>query len=89
MSGLSHPWLPELQKPIVHKPVVYYRFHGIPKLFYSLYEEKELDEFMQSVQSAKGITELYIYFNNTASLAAITNAVYLQNNMTERFYHKD
>src|SRR4029077_11454320 len=35
--GISHPQLPE--DIIINSPTIYYRFHGVPKLYYSQYDE--------------------------------------------------
>lgn len=55
----------------------YIRMHGNPKLFYSEYTIKQLESLYHEVTYA-GFDELYIYFNNTASTAAIINAQQLK-----------
>ncbi len=79
VSGLSHPLLPEYQAPVKNNPIMYYRFHGIPKLFYSDYSEKELMEFAKKlIKDTNPDGDIYIYFNNTASMAALKNASFLK-----------
>jgi len=54
--------------------LVYVRFHGTPKLFYSQYTEDEL-AFSRDEILASGCNKAVIYFNNTASEAGILNAM--------------
>ena len=73
--GVSYPGL--ISDAIADLPLAYYRFHGVPKLYYSKYD----DEFVSQVakQITNSITkEAYVYFNNTASAAALDNAKFLQ-----------
>jgi len=59
------------------------RLHGNPRLFYSEYSEEELRSLYDALMAEDKITEAYIYFNNTASSAAIINAqqfIYLTSN---------
>jgi uncharacterized protein YecE (DUF72 family) len=73
--GVSYPGL--IPDAVTGLPTTYYRFHGVPKLYYSKYE----DDFIGRVatQMAGGETrEAFVYFNNTASGTAIENAKYLQ-----------
>lgn len=69
--GVSYPGI--INDPVTLGPLSYYRFHGVPKLYYSSYDS----EFLKSVYSKllKSHSEnIYIYFNNTASAAALQNA---------------
>lgn len=77
MSGLSHPIFKENQAIIKNTPTVYYRLHGIEKLFYSAYTEESLKNFYNEMKQANA-EEIFIYFNNTASQAAIENALFLK-----------
>lgn len=70
----SYPGLPD--KIIKNTSIGYFRFHGIPKLFYSEYPEKTIEAFYNDLMS-KNFSEAYIYFNNTASAAGIINALQL------------
>ncbi len=73
--GVSYPGL--INNPVTDLPISYYRFHGVPKLYHSAYEESFLQRIAQEI--AGSITkEAYLYFNNTASGAAIENAKFLQ-----------
>ncbi len=77
MSGLSHPILKENQAIIKNTQTIYYRFHGIEKLFYSVYAEDALENFYTEAMRANA-EEIFVYFNNTASQAAIENALFLK-----------
>jgi len=70
--GISYPQLPD---DIYHTaPVVYYRFHGVPKLYHSSYSHEFLQRVGNHIKNFRGLTEAYIYFNNTASGNAVNNA---------------
>lgn len=73
--GSSHPGLPEI--PVINNKVCYYRFHGIEKRFYSLYSNKTLLKIFRMINES-GCKKAFIYFNNTATDAAIINARYMQ-----------
>jgi uncharacterized protein YecE (DUF72 family) len=71
----NYPTLPT--DVIATTPTGYIRMHGNPKLFYSEYSEEELDDLYNEIVS-KDLGEAFIYFNNTASEAAIRNALYFK-----------
>ena len=73
---VSHPKLPD--DVIFTSPLFYFRFHGVPKLFYSAYENAYLDTIIKKIKKQKGIEKAYIYFNNTAGPGAIENAGYVK-----------
>lgn len=73
--GMSHPTLPD--EAIINTTTAYYRFHGVPKLYYSEYATSFLDRISREIASHPFIKTAYLYFNNTAALAAIHNAHYL------------
>jgi uncharacterized protein YecE (DUF72 family) len=59
---------------IINNRLAYYRFHGVPRLFYSEYEESFIEKIYHQLSSNTTVTEAFIYFNNTASTAALHNA---------------
>jgi uncharacterized protein YecE (DUF72 family) len=63
---------------VVTTPTAYYRFHGVPKLFYSEYDESFLAGIVSQLSSQEEVVSAYLYFNNTASLAALKNAKAVQ-----------
>jgi len=75
--GVSFPKIKH-DEVIVTSPVAYYRFHGVPKLFYSEYDEAFLQDKMKELKSFEEVRTAYLYFNNTASMAALRNARFMQ-----------
>ena len=75
-SGISHPALPD--HPVVTNKVAYYRFHGVPKLYYSAYKQDVLKRIADNLAADKTVEEAFIYFNNTATIGAIKNAVWIK-----------
>jgi uncharacterized protein YecE (DUF72 family) len=73
--GISHPDLPD--DPIINTDFMYYRYHGVPKLYWSEYADADIGTFAEVAADAK-LRAAYVYFNNTASMAAIHNAMQLQ-----------
>ena len=74
--GSSHPKLPD--DVIINTSIVYYRFHGVPELFRSRYENDFLQKKADGIKQNKKIATAYMYFNNTAGPAALANAKWLQ-----------
>ena len=80
--GISHPRLPD--RPIGNTDVVYYRFHGVPRLYYSGYSDDFLDTLVADITGFAGVKQAFLYFNNTADVVAIANAQYLQARLLEQ-----
>jgi uncharacterized protein YecE (DUF72 family) len=74
--GHSYPSLPD--ELIANTPLVYYRFHGVPKLYYSGYEESFLTQIVERIKVDGNARLAYLYFNNTAEAAALENARFVQ-----------
>jgi uncharacterized protein YecE (DUF72 family) len=75
--GVSFPKIP-YDDAVMNLPLCYYRFHGVPKLFYSEYDPSFIEKIHHQVISNPLVSTAFIYFNNTASLAALHNARYLK-----------
>jgi uncharacterized protein YecE (DUF72 family) len=75
--SISHPDLPD--SVIATGNFIYYRFHGVPQLYYSKYPEASLENIARTIESRSGIEHVYCYFNNTAAVGAIENAIWLEN----------
>jgi uncharacterized protein YecE (DUF72 family) len=71
-SGVSFPGIFH-DEAIVNTPLAYYRFHGVPLLFHSPYDEAFLSQVAGQLNEAAP-REAYVYFNNTALAAALENA---------------
>jgi uncharacterized protein YecE (DUF72 family) len=61
--------------------LIYYRFHGKPHLYYSQYPLTTIKNFAEALKEKAGVKTVYVYFNNTATIAAINNAVELENEL--------
>jgi uncharacterized protein YecE (DUF72 family) len=70
--GISYPGLPEN----VYKtsPTMYYRFHGVPKLYLSSYNKAKLEGVVTEIKQKRGVEDIYVYFNNDIEVAAVRNA---------------
>lgn len=73
--GVSYPGL--ISDAVADLSFAYYRFHGVPKLYYSAYSETLLEDMAKTLANSVA-KEAFVYFNNTASGAALDNARYLQ-----------
>ena len=71
--GVSFPKISK-DAAVINTPICYYRFHGVPVLFYSEYDQSFVANIYRQVAAATAVSKAYIYFNNTASLAALQNA---------------
>lgn len=70
--SISYPGLNE--KVIQATPLVYYRFHGIPRLYRSCYKKDLVINVADQISGNKQTTEAFIYFNNTWGTGALRNA---------------
>src|SRR5207247_10375393 len=67
--GINHPLLPSAL--IMNGSKIYYRFHVVPKMFYSEYDKLIMKTFAVSLIKEPFVDTVYCYFNNTAACAAI------------------
>jgi uncharacterized protein YecE (DUF72 family) len=74
--GVSYPGI--INDTITQGNLSYYRFHGVPKLYYSAYDTEFLKTVSIRMMNSQ-IETAYIYFNNTASAAALANAAEIKN----------
>jgi uncharacterized protein YecE (DUF72 family) len=58
--------------------LAYYRFHGIEKLYYSEYATAHIEKFAEELSALNDVDTAYIFFNNTATMAAIHNVFELR-----------
>ena len=68
----SYPGLPD--DVIRGAGTVYYRFHGVPKLYVSPYETSFIGQVIEQTAKDGATDKAFLYFNNTAKGAAIKNA---------------
>ena len=78
--GINHPQLPT--DVVVNTALVYYRFHGSPKLYYSEYTSATIKDMADAVLTTKKPKDVFVFFNNTATMAAINNARQLKEYVT-------
>lgn len=77
--GVSYPGL--MDDVVMNTPVCYYRFHGVPKVYYSSYDEAFLQKVVTAIKGNSRTQKAYLYFNNTAAAAALANAQCVQNSI--------
>lgn len=75
-SGVSFPGTIPEDLIITNPKVGYYRLHGKPVLYRSLYPKEFLDHLAKEIEATG--RQFYIYFNNTWGTAAIENSLYLK-----------
>ncbi len=81
-SGISIKDLPD--EIIANTSTIYYRFHGIPKLYFSQYPAEKIKAFAEELKAKAAGKSAYIFFNNTATMAAINNARELKGFLADR-----
>jgi uncharacterized protein YecE (DUF72 family) len=70
--SISYPGLPDAV--IKSTPVMYYRFHGIPRLYLSPYSKRTIKSTAEAISSFRGTKDAYVYFNNDIDVHAVSNA---------------
>ena len=75
-SGISYPGLPE--EVVRSVPVVYYRFQGVPERYASGYTTDAMSKITDEIKAFRGVTDVYIYFNNDIHMEAVRNAIELR-----------
>ncbi|KAA9332032.1 DUF72 domain-containing protein [Hymenobacter busanensis] len=75
--GQSHP-LPLPDEAVVNAPLVYYRFHGVPELYKSSYDDAFLQRVVRDIEAHREAREVYLFFNNGMGGAGVLDALRLQ-----------
>jgi uncharacterized protein YecE (DUF72 family) len=70
--GQSHPQLPDAV--VATAPTLYYRFHGVPDLYRSPYDQSFLHRITDEIRAQPSVQDAYVYFNNDIDASAIGNA---------------
>lgn len=66
---------PGLNENVIHSsPLVYYRFHGIPRLYKSCYKKDDVINIADQISGNKRTRTAFVYFNNTWGTGALRNA---------------
>lgn len=74
--GMSHPGLPD--DVVRTSSTIYFRFHGVPHVYISEYEMEKLEQVAADINKEEGVQDAFVFFNNTAEVAAIKNAKQFQ-----------
>lgn len=69
--------IPEAAHPGGSTAIVYYRLHGSPRTYYSAYTDTYLESLATTLVKASAKSEAWVIFDNTASGAALGNALTL------------
>jgi uncharacterized protein YecE (DUF72 family) len=65
--------------------LVYVRLHGSPRMYYSAYERRVLDALLVRLKlAAASDASVWCIFDNTASGAAVPDALYLARGLARR-----
>lgn len=70
--------VPTAGAPTAWDGVVYFRLHGTPRMYWSRYTTEYLEALAASIRECPRSTDVWCVFDNTASGAAIENALELQ-----------
>jgi uncharacterized protein YecE (DUF72 family) len=60
------------------RTLVYFRLHGSPRLYYSLYPDEFVKQLARKAKNLAATTRVWCVFDNTASGWAIENAIALR-----------
>ncbi len=74
--GMSHPELPD--DVIQTSKAIYYRFHGVPKLYHSEYDIQKIHQVADRLSVNQDVENVNLFFNNTATGTAVKNARQMQ-----------
>jgi uncharacterized protein YecE (DUF72 family) len=74
--SISYPDLPD--DILKTSESMYYRFHGVPKLYLSSYSEEQLVSVVNQIKKKRGVEDVFTYFNNDIEVAAVRNAKTVQ-----------
>ena len=77
-AGADPACVPQAAIPAESGNVVYFRLHGSPRKYYSSYDDQFLSSLAATLAGLSPMTEAWCIFDNTASGAALGNALALQ-----------
>lgn len=58
--------------------IIYYRLHGSPRKYWSRYSRERIERWASELSQFDGTTDVWCIFDNTASGAALANALEMQ-----------
>ena len=75
--------VPEAAQPSGWPELVYFRLHGSPRRYYSAYSEKVISQLAENLRRLTTSHTAWCIFDNTASGAALANALELISDLEE------
>ena len=77
LKAALHPggWTPTESSSVGEPAIVYYRLHGSPRKYWSRYPPDRLRDWAREIKTLPGNADVWCIFDNTASGAAIENAL--------------
>ena len=69
---------PGLDRPDGWPGLVYYRLHGSPRKYWSVYEQARLAQWARDLKQLPRSTQAWCVFDNTAASGALPNALQVQ-----------
>lgn len=77
-AGVDPAQWPGSAEPLAHRRLAYHRWHGSPRVYWSSYDEDWLQARRAAMRALPASTVRWCIFDNTASGAALQNALQLQ-----------
>jgi len=71
----------EAAEPGGLRGLIYYRLHGSPRTYYTAYTTEYLDRLAEMIATHPSDSEIWVVFDNTASGAALHNALELKDKL--------
>lgn len=78
--------VPEAMQPGGDRSWAYWRWHGSPRMYYSDYPLRALEDLAKSLSASTRVTEAWIIFDNTALGHATANAACLRSLIAAGFH---
>ena len=76
---------PILRDDVIHNTkLLYYRFHGVPRLYKSTYRKMDILRIAGGFTANEITKDLFVYFNNTWGTGALKNSNQLLNSFEEK-----
>lgn len=79
--------VPAAALPAGYPGLVYFRWHGSPRMYYSAYSAEAIASLAERASSASHAAEVWCIFDNTAAFAATGNALMLRHALRQQAGH--
>jgi uncharacterized protein YecE (DUF72 family) len=70
--------VPEAARPGGWPQIAYFRLHGSPRMYWSVYEPDQVEAWTARMRALPGRTQTWCIFDNTAASGATSNALQMQ-----------